>query len=374
MRKIFFAIIIALLNFQSIALALEPSTYKADKPSAQKFSHRPKNIIFLIGDGMGLSQITYGMLNAQGVSNFSRFKNIGLIKTHSASEDITDSAAGATAFATGNKSYNGAIAVDANKKPLTTILELAEKKHLATGLVTTCAITHATPAAFIAHQPMRNLYEEIAADFLKTDIDIFIGGGAKYFTSRKDNQNLTEQLQKNGYKIYTDEKIFFADNYHGKTAALLAEDHLPKMQKGRKNYHEQALEKALQVVSQNKKGFFLMVEGSQIDWGGHENDEEYIKQEVLDFDRVIGKALDFAAKNKDTLVVVTADHETGGFALTGKNNFKTENYGAVTPKFTSKGHSASMVPVFAYGRGAEEFSGIYENTEIFWKMKKLLRI
>ena len=117
-----------------------------------------------------------------------------------------------------------------------------------------------------------------------------------------------------------------------------------------------------------------MVEGSQIDWGGHENDAEYIKQEVMDFDKVVGAALDFAARDKNTLVIVTADHETGGFALTGTNNFKTENYGAILPKFTSKGHSASMVPVFAYGVGAEEFMGIYENTEIFWKIKKLLKI
>ncbi len=342
--------------------------------SAQAKTSKPKNIIFLIGDGMGLAQITYGMLHNRDASNFMRFKNIGLIKTYSASEDITDSAAAATAFSTGNKTYNGAIAVGLDKKPLTTILELAEKRGLATGLVSTCSVTHATPAAFIAHQSSRDSYENIAADFLKTDIDIFIGGGLNYFNQRSDGADLTKKLQQKGYKIYTNEKDLFSDKYNGKTAALLALDHLPKIQNDRKNYEERALEKALKVLSQNKKGFFLMVEGSQIDWGGHQNDEEYIKQEVIDFDKVIGKALDFAAQDKNTLVIVTADHETGGLALTGKNNSKTENYGAITPKFTSKGHSAMMVPVFAYGVGAEEFMGIYENTEIFWKMKKLLKI
>jgi len=340
--------------------------------SAQAKNAKPKNIILLVGDGMGISQITYGILNNRDVSNFTRFKNIGLSKTSSASEDITDSAAGATAFSTGYKTYNGAIAVDVNKKPLETILEIAEKNNLATGLVTTCDITHATPAAFISHQVFRNLHEEIAADFLNTDIDIFVGGGLKNFNQRADGVDLTQVLQKNGYKIYTNEAEFFADDYVGKTAALLAEKHLAKMQNNRKDYQEKALAKALKVLLKNKNGFFLMVEGSQIDWGGHENDAEYIKQEVIDFDRVVGKALDFAAQDKNTLVIVTADHETGGFALTGKNNQKTENYGSITPKFTSFGHSAAMVPVFAYGVGAEEFAGIYENTEIFWKMKKLL--
>ncbi len=342
-------------------------------PAQAKIS-QPKNIIFLIGDGMGLSQITYGMLHNSDSSNFLRFKNIGLIKTHSATEDITDSAAGATAFSTGNKSYNGAIAVDINKKPLVTILELAKKRKLSTGLLTTCAITHATPAAFIAHQPYRDLYEKIAEDFLRSDIDVFIGGGLKYFNQRSDGVDLVQKLQERKYKVYTNEQDFLSDNYSGKTAALLAADHLLKMQDGRKNYQEKALEKALKVLSKNKKGFFLMVEGSQIDWGGHSNDAEYIKQEVIDFDRVIGKALDFADLDKNTLVIVTADHETGGFALTGVNNFKTENYGIITPKFTSSGHSATMVPVFSYGVGAEEFLGIYENTEIFWKMRKALKI
>jgi len=157
-------------------------------------------------------------------------------------------------------------------------------------------------------------------------------------------------------------------------AALLAAEHMPKMQKGRKDYEKQALIKAVSLLSHNKKGFFLMVEGSQIDWGGHQNDAEFIKEEVIDFDSVIGAALDFAIKDKNTLVIVTADHETGGFALSGKNLHRDENYGAITPEFTSSGHSAVMVPVFAYGVGAENFMGIYENTEIFFKIRKMMGI
>jgi len=335
--------------------------------------NKPKNIIFLIGDGMGLSQLSYGVLTQTKTSNFERLPVVGLSKTESSSSKITDSAAGATAFAIGEKTYNGAIGVDSLKKTKQTILELAEQKGLATGMITTCAITHATPAAFIAHQPYRRMYEEIAMDFLKTDIDVFIGGGFNHFSKRKDSLNLTSTLTKKGYKIYTNEyDLFHDDTPTTKIAALVAAEHLPKMQDGRGDYESKAFAKALEVLTPNKQGFFLMIEGSQIDWGGHENDATYVQQEVWDFDQVLGKVIDFAEKDGNTLVVVTADHETGGLALTPKTGYKGEEYGEIAPSFTSKGHSATMVPVFAYGPSAEQFMGIYDNTAIFWKMKNLL--
>ena len=156
------------------------------KTFTQKFkSKKPKNIIFLIGDGMGVSQVFAGMTANQGHLFLENCKYTGFSKTQSADNYITDSAAGGTALSTGERTYNGAIGVDVDKKPLKTILEEAEEKGLATGLVSTSAITHATPASFIAHQPSRNMYEEIAADFLKTDIDVFIGGGFKSFYPKK---------------------------------------------------------------------------------------------------------------------------------------------------------------------------------------------
>lgn len=334
----------------------------------------PKNVILLIGDGMGLSQISYDVINNSNPSNFEKFKYIGLIKTSSKSGKITDSAAAATAFATGYKTANGVIGLDFEGNPKKTILELSKEKGLGVGMITTSAIIDATPAAFIAHQKSRKMYEEIASDFLKTDIDIFIGGGMKYFNNRSDKVDLTKKLEEKNYKIYTDETSLFSDSYQGKIAALLASDHLPKMQDNRGNYAIRATEKALDVLAKNKKGFFLMIEGSQIDFGGHDNDAEYIKQEMLDFDMVLGRVLEFAKNKPETLVIVTADHETGGFALTDDRKDKNKEYGQISPKFTSKGHSAMMIPVFAYGAGAEEFIGIYENTEIFWKIKKLLKI
>jgi len=334
----------------------------------------PKNVILLIGDGMGLSQISYDIINNSNPSNFEKFKYIGLIKTSSKTDKITDSAAGATAFSTGYKTFNGAIGVDSEGNSKKTILELSKENGLKVGMIATSSIVHATPAAFIAHQKSRKMHEEIAADFLKTDIDIFIGGGMKFFKNRKDGTDLTKKLEEKEYRVYADETSLFTDDYQGKIAAILAPDHLPKMQNNRGNYSVRATEKALNILAKNKKGFFLMIEGSQIDWGGHENDAEYIKQEMLDFDLVLGQVLEFAKNSPETLIIVTADHETGGFALTDDGKGKGEEHGQILPKFTSKGHSATMVPVFAYGPGAEQFIGIYENTEIFWKIKKLLKI
>jgi alkaline phosphatase len=299
-------------------------------------------------------------------------KNIGFIKTYSSDNYITDSAAGATAFSTGKKTYNGAIGLDKDGKPLKTILEMAEEKGLSTGLVATSKITHATPASFIAHQPNREMYEAIAADFLNTDIDVFIGGGKKEFESREDGRNLLEELKKNKYQI-VDDVSKLARVKKGKLAALLNDDHMPNVkginnQPGRGDMLQKATKTALNILGKNKDGFFLMIEGSQIDWGGHSNLAWYVVDEMLDFDKSIGQVLKFAAKDGETLVIITADHETGGFSLTD-GNLST---GAIEGSFTTTQHTGVMVPVFAFGPGAKEFIGIYENTAIFDKMIKAL--
>jgi alkaline phosphatase len=152
-------------------------------------------------DGMSLPHLHAALTANKGKLFLENFKHMGFLKTHSSDNYITDSAAGGTALSTGTKTNNGAIGVDVNKKKVTTILEEAENKGMATGLVSTSAITHATPASFIAHQESRNMYEEIAADFLKTDIDVFIGGGYKHFTERKDGRNLVEELKEKGYQV-----------------------------------------------------------------------------------------------------------------------------------------------------------------------------
>lgn len=339
----------------------------AVKTFPQKFkAKKPKNVIFLIGDGMGVTQVFAGLTANQGRLFIENCKYIGFSKTQSSDNYITDSAAGGTALASGVKTYNGAIGVDVNKQPVKTILQEAVEKGLATGLVSSSAITHATPASFIAHQGSRSSYEDIAADFLKTDIDVFIGGGYKHFTERKDGRNLALELTQKGYVVEQDiEKIKTIKT--GKLAGLTAPEHNGRVAE-RKDMLPVATETAINILSNNKKGFFLMVEGSQIDWGGHAGSTIYVVEDMLDFDQVVGKALEFAATNKETLVVVTADHETGGMALTG-GDMKT---GMVKAAFPTKDHSAVMVPVFAYGPGAENFIGIMENTDVHAKLKKLL--
>lgn len=337
------------------------------QPSAETKVQKPKNIILLIGDGMGLTQIQAAMTVNNNHLNFERFHTVGLSKTSSASDYITDSAAGATAFSTGKKTYNWAIGVNVDTVAEKTILEYAEDAGMATGLVATSSVTHATPAAFIAHQPSRHMQEEIASDFLKTDIDVFIGGGKKYFTDRKDGANLADSLTSKGYKVFFD-TTGMGEVHSGKLVALLAPDGMPPYARGRGEMLVPSAKKAIEILSQNEAGFFLMIEGSQIDWGGHDNNVRYMASELLDFDKTIGEVLDFAEKDGNTLVVVTADHETGGLTILDKDIMND----STATNFSTDHHTPVMVPVFAKGPGEKAFGGIYENNTIFSKMMDAL--
>jgi len=360
-----------LLLLFAIALFTMCSQKQLNNVEATPSRPQIKNIIFLIGDGMGVTQMSAGMYMNGNTLNLERCKVIGLHKPSASNDLVTDSAAGATAFSCGKKTYNGAIGVDKDGKPLKTILETAEERGLATGLVATSTITHATPASFIAHQPQRKMMEEIAADFMKTEVDLFIGGGKKFFDGRSDKKNLSKQLEAKGYYIsdfVTEElaaiQIPLDKNFGYFTAN---ENPLPAYQ-GR-DYLKVAAEKSIDYLSQKSKdkGFFLMIEGSQIDWGGHANNSDYIVTEVLDFDKAVKAALDFAEKDGETLVIITADHETGGYAIN-----KGSTMDSLVTKFTTDYHTADLIPVFAFGPGAAEFGGIYENTAIFDKMMKAL--
>jgi len=332
-------------------------------------ARKAKNVILMIGDGMGISQITAGMYSNGNRLNLENFPIVGLHKSHASDNLITDSAAGATAFACGIKTYNGAIGVNPDTVAVKTILEEAEEIGLATGLISTSSITHATPASFIAHQKQRKMFHAIAADFLKTEIDFFLGGGKKYFDNRtEDDRNLVEELRRNNYtvssffekdleelKIPKDKNFAYFTANEEPIPVLQGRDYLPAASRIGVNFLDE----------KNDKGFFLMIEGSQIDWGGHANNSEYIISEMLDFDRTIGEVLKFAEQDGETLVIVTADHETGGYAI---------NYGStmdsLSTSFTSDYHTAAMIPVFAFGPSSELFSGIYNNTQIYYKMKQ----
>lgn len=344
------------------------SFYEVQQYAEPKSKKHPKNIILMIGDGMGLAHIYSAMIANGGHLFLENFKKCGFSKTYSSDNFITDSGAAGTALATGVKTKNGAIGVDSDKQPVSSIRDLAEKKGLKTGLVSTSAITHATPASFIAHVASRSSYEDIAAAFLSTDIDVFIGGGVKNFEVRKDGRNLSKELKDKGYQVLYDindiQKV-----KSGKLAGLTAPEH-NKLMPARGEMLVPATQTAINLLSQGKKGFFLMVEGSQIDFPAHGNTTPGVVLETLDFDRAIGAALKFAALDGETLVIVTADHETGGMSINGGDN----STGKVIAKYTSGSHTGIAVPVFAFGPGAEQFTGFMENTDIAKRMMKLLNL
>ncbi|MCC7245405.1 MAG: alkaline phosphatase [Saprospiraceae bacterium] len=329
---------------------------------------KPKNIILLIGDGMGLTQISAGMYANGNSLNLEKMPVTGLMTTYSYNKLITDSAAGATAFACGCKTRNGALGMTADKKPCRTILEQAQSFNMACGLVATCSVTHATPAAFVAHVQERADKEAIATYFVEKPLDLFIGGGLQFFENRKlDQRNIRRELEGKGCLIYDyrDKKLSEVpfDPAHP-VAWFSAMDEPDHILNGR-DYLPLAARIAPDFLKKraNGKGFFMMLEGSQIDWACHANDGKRAIAEMLDFDAAIGEILRFAERDGETLVVVTADHETGGMAIEQGSNLDS-----LALDFTSTYHSASMIPVFAYGPGSKSFSGIYDNTDIYKKM------
>lgn len=340
-----------------------------------------KNVILLIGDGMGLSQMStaYYFDNPEKRPNFSRFPVVGLINTSSAKQKITDSAAGATAFATGRKSYNGAISIDTTGANIPTLIEIIEAFGVKSGLIATSSITHATPACFYSHAQSRKMQDEIARVLPRSGVDFFAAGGLKFFNKRSDGFDYYRELIKKGFVMDTTlldpaMKVKITTKY----GFLLAEDGLPSKLDGRDDFLVDATNLGLKYLSQSANGFFLMVEGSQIDWEGHAANAQGIIEEVRDFDKAVGAALDFAELNGETLVIVTADHETGGFALAPAVKDNEWVHNEIEPKFyegakdlSYAAHTATLIPVLAYGPQASIFGGIYQNTDIFRKIVQL---
>jgi len=319
-----------------------------------------KNVILLIGDGMGLAQIYSGITANYGDLNLAQFLNIGFSKTAASDSYITDSAAGATAMATGKKSRNRAIGVDSNFVSIPNLSDRLKPLGIKTGIISAGNITDATPAAFYAHQPYREMEKEIAHDYLNTPVEILIGGGPDLFNKEK----IADSLRLKG--IQFSEKWEDLDKI--KTPfVLLNNAKTASIQKGREDFLTSSFAKTYKSLQQNKEGFFIMAEGAQIDYGGHANVVSYVVTEMLDFDKLIGDALRFADSNGETLVVVTADHETGGLTLLDGNIKK----GYVDGHFSTNDHTAVMVPVFAYGPHSMDFRGVYENTEIYTRILKV---
>lgn len=347
---------------------INPRAYPVYKPNylSDGKVKKVKNVILLIGDGMGLAQIHAGLIANHGNLNISQIKNIGFSQTGAANSGNTDSAAGATAMATGEKTNNRYIGMGMDNKPRTNLVDSIAKFGLKSGIISVGDITDATPAAFYAHQTERTRSNEIAEDLLNSKAEILVGSNQDAFIKNKDSQ-LIDKLSKKGFKLNTSFADYLKEK-KGKQLVLLPTEDTRSVINGRSDLLKQSLLKTIDILSANKNGFFIMAEGAQIDHGGHTNNLPYVVTEMHDFDKTIGAALEFADKNGETLVIVTADHETGGLTLLDAD----ENQGSIAGTFSTDDHTNIMVPVFAYGSQSENFRGIYKNNEIFKKILSIL--
>ncbi|NJB87397.1 alkaline phosphatase [Lewinella marina] len=341
---------------------LDQRTYAADRPSAtytpqhqHDASASPRNIILMIGDGNGLAQISAARMANRGALSLTNLTHIGLVSTTAADDPVTDSAAAGTAMATGVKTNNRAIGVDTAGRPLRSLVERLSDHNYRTGIITTDGIAGATPAAFYAHTPERDDSEKIMHDLVRSDLSFFIAGG--------------EGLEKAISGRFTPTPLAQFNTLERPVAILHGTGKMRAMTAGRGAFLPESVAQSLSVLGQDERPFFLMIEGAQIDNGGHANEISTIVTEMLDFDRAIGEALRFADADGETLVIVTADHETGGLGIAGGSAA-----GEVRADFLSVDHTGTMVPLFAYGPGARNFTGVFENTEVFHRILAALGI
>ena len=356
----------AVNNFVNDDLYTACQTYEpvsANEPDGKKV----KNIIFMIGDGMGLEQLsTAWIVNNRHLNITDNFSKIGLQWTYSASKLVTDSAAAGTALATGSKTRNGAIAMSTEDEPLETLTEYAKSKGKMTGTSVVCRICDATPAVFSTHALDRDSLYHITSQFVDSNLDFLSGGGLKWWENRPDGRDLTAEVEAKGYTFVKDIESLKAVEKVPVIALTAYMELPPALDRGTE--HQESVKKALELLD-NKKGFFLMVEGSCIDDWCHANKTGYVVEEILDFDRTVGTVLEWAAKDGETLVIVTADHATGGMTLLGGNVAEQ----SVAVNFANTGHNGVALPVFAWGPHAEDFIGIYENAELSKKIKELIK-
>ena len=392
---------ICLISITMLALLFATSCNNnvAEKPQV-------KNVIYLIGDGMGFGAVSSLLLSEDSVTGFEQAPVIGLSETCSANNYVTDSPAGGTALACGIRTKNGYLGVDPEGKPLTSILRKAQAMGKRSGIVVNTVLTEATPAAFYAGVTSRSMSFDIAKQFTESGVDVAIGAGLEPFIKRPDSLDLTATLINKGYDVHLDWKTVLGTtskkfvgilpmgdvhrrNESGNTTAgaadgaevcLAAKLAASSEENGDTTrlseptvYLEKATAKALEVLSNdNRQGFFLMIESAIIDGYGHNNDSEGMIEEMKEFDNTLRQLVAYVNQHPETLLVVTADHETGGTGV----SYKSYEVGSTTPvqlSFSTKGHTGTVVPVFAYGAGAEAFAGIMKNTDLPKIMEELMK-
>ena len=318
-----------------------------------------RNVIFMIGDGMGLEQVSCAWVLNHGKLNLDNMPYIGLSRTYSASDLVTDSAAGGTALAVGRKTDNGHVGSDSEGEPLYSMLVKAAGLGKKTGVVVTCHLADATPADFCCHDDYRYHYDAIIADYAECGVDYIAGGGRDYFgPKREDGRDIVSEMKDKGYNYATTEEELLAAPLP--VLGLMSDDNLPVAQE-RGDLFRKMTGRGIEALSEaaGDKGFVMMIEGSSIDDWQHENDIEKAMEELLDFDRTLGDVLQWAATDGHTLVVVTADHATGALTLQDGDL----EAGRIGVAFGNQSHNGIAVPVYAWGPGSQFFTGIRENAE-----------
>ena len=337
-----------------------PNTYDIVNVQEPPVTNEIRNVIFLIGDGMGLEQVSCAWVLNHGKLNLDNMPVVGISRTYCLDDLITDSAAGGTALAVGVKTKYSHVGTDAEGNPVPSMLVKAQELGKKTGVVVTCHMADATPADFCCHSDDRYKYDEVIADYAECGVDYIAGGGLDYFgKNRKDARNIADEMAVKGYAVAHDEVELM--EAHLPILALLADDNLPNaLERG--DLFRHMVGKGLAELSMQcgDKGFVMMIEGSSIDDWEHANKIDLAMEELLDFDRVLGDVLQWAAADGHTLVVVTADHATGALTLQDGNLEE----GRIGVAFGNDGHNGIAVPFYVWGPGRDKFGGIMENSEL----------
>lgn len=328
--------------------------------AADGTNRRVRNVILMIGDGMGVGAVNAALYANGGELTMTNLRTVGFVRTQSADNFTTDSAASGTAYATGQKTNNGYLGMNPAKEVIPNIPELLAPLGYACGVLSTDDLNGATPASFFAHQPARGMKDEIWADLPGSSLLFASAGtqatfeGLPFATQEEIRRRYTVVYDPDDDDVEDSERLL----YLPKSVNLDRGDYLPA-----------TTEMAIEYLSErSRKGFFLMVEGARIDKSEHSNDFPGTVQETLDFDKAIEAAVRFAERDGHTLVIISADHETGATILS-KADPQT---GYALGVFASKGHTPMMVPLFAYGPRSREFSGVQENSDVANKILRLL--
>jgi alkaline phosphatase len=350
---------------------------------------KAKNIILLIADGMSLSQITaYRMMKGSLNERISmdNFPYSGIVLTHSYNAAVTDSASSATAYSTGFKTNNGVLGLDKDLNVLENLTETIDKFGFVSSLISTSEVTHATPAAFASHVDLRWKTDIISSQMIDSKVAIILGGGRYFFIpeeeggKREDGINLLNEINQSHILLTQKNDLSnISGSLNKQVLGLFADEHLRDEDKKDNHKLEPSLAEMLEysvsrsnlLIDQGCAGFFVMAEGSQVDWAGHSNDFDYLIREMEDFDEAVDLALEIAKERKDTLVVVTSDHEVGGLLIEPSNpidNSLDEVKFSFNTAVGGGTHTGVPVPVYAYGPGSENFTGTLDNTDIYYAM------